>query len=242
MQLLNQEAVNKMPEITLIVDDLNGTVLVEDNQDYRSDAAHQLQAAFGKGQEIGCARPLEIIQPPVVSLEDFAGKTSVRIAGFYHNSLTEGPGRRSSVLFQFCPLKCKGCYVPQLHDKESGATIPVKKLAEMLLDPDYERDGVSLLGGEPFAQIDGLFALIKELRKRGCPHIVCYTGYTLETLREKTAKKPLIGAILSEIDVLIDGAYIESLAGGASLWTGSGNQRVIDLAATRQSGCIVLYS
>ncbi len=146
-----------------------------------------------------------------------------------------------SRLVQFCPLKCKGCYVPQLHDKESGALVPVKKLAELLLDPNFERDGVTILGGEPFAQTDGLLALIKELRERNCPHIVCYSGYTLEILWEKAVDQPAISAVLSEIDILIDGAFV-ALAGGAGLWTGSGNQRGIDLAATRRSNRIVLYS
>ena len=231
-----------MPEITFIVDELRGEILVEDSRDFRADAAYQLRDALGEGREIGCARPLEIVKPPIVSPEELADETAVRIAGYYHNSLTEGPGRRSSVLFQFCPLKCKGCYVPQLHDKESGALVPVKKLAELLLDAKYERDGVSILGGEPFAQAKGLLALIKELRRQGCPHIVCYSGYTLEILREKAAKQPLIGSVLDKIDILIDGAYIESLSSSAGLWTGSGNQRVIDMRLTRERNEIVLYS
>jgi hypothetical protein len=66
-----------------------------------------LRQSFGESQEIGCARPLEIIKPIAGSSENVPGNPSVRIAGYYHNSLTEGPGRRSSVLFQYCPLKCK---------------------------------------------------------------------------------------------------------------------------------------
>ncbi len=231
-----------MPEITFIVDELRGTILVEDNQDYRSDATHHLHSVLGDAQEIGCARPLEIIKPPIISPEEIAEKPSVRIAGFYHNSLMEGPGRRSSVLFQSCPLGCKGCWVTELHPEDTGELVPVKRLAAELLDPNYERDGISILGGEPFAQADGLHALVKELRFKGCTHIVCYSGYTLEILREKAVNQPAIGAVLSEIDILIDGAFVESLAGGAGLWTGSGNQRVIDLAATGRSNRIVLYS
>ena len=231
-----------MPEITFIIDELHGAVLVEDNQDFRDDATHQLRSAFGEGQEIGCARPLEIINPPIVSPEELAGKTSVRIAGYYHNSLTEGPGRRSSVLFQSCPLKCKGCWVTDLHAEDAGEFVPVTRLAAELLDPKYERDGVTILGGEPFAQADGLLALVKNLREQGCHHIVCYSGYTLEALQEKSVNKSAIGAVLSEIDILIDGAFIESFADNAGLWTGSGNQRVIDMRATRDCGEIILYS
>jgi anaerobic ribonucleoside-triphosphate reductase activating protein len=230
-----------MPEITFIIDDLRGAFLVEDNPNLSQAAIEHLRTHFGDAQEIGCARPLAIIKPIAGSPKNALENSSVRIAGYYHDSLTEGPGRRSSVLFQFCPLKCKGCWTPQLHSKEAGELISVEKLAELLLDPEYERDGVSILGGEPFAQPDGLYALVKALRSKNCPHIVCYSGYTLEVLREKAVKQPAIGEVLNEIDVLIDGAYVESLSSDAGLWTGSGNQRVIDLPGTRRGNRIVLY-
>ena len=231
-----------MRELTLILDDLRGEIVVEDNQDLSAEAVKHLEENLGEAQSIACARPLQIIEPPADSFKKETDEISVRVAGFYHNSLTEGPGRRSSVLFQFCPLKCLGCYVPELHDKNAGVSVPVKKLAASLLDPQHERDGVTILGGEPFAQILGLRALIQELRKSGCPHIVCYSGYTLEALSEKAVKQSAIGEVLDEIDILIDGAYVESQAAGAGLWTGSGNQRVIDMRATNQNSRVILYS
>lgn len=231
-----------MPEITFIVDDLRGAILVEDNQDLSAEAVEHLREHLGESQEIGCARPLEIIKPIADSSENVLENLSVRIAGYYHDSLTEGPGRRSSVLFQYCPLKCKGCWTPQLHSKDAGESISVEKLTELLLDPKYEHDGVTILGGEPFAQPEGLNALVKALRSKNCRHIVCYSGYTLEVLWEKAVRQPSIGEVLGNIDILIDGAYVESLSRSAGLWTGSGNQRVIDLAATRQSNRVVLYS
>lgn len=227
-----------MPEITFIVDELRGQILVEDSRELSVDALELLQENLGEGREIACARPLEIIKPADVSAIE-SEEICVRIAGYYHNSLTEGTGRRSSVLFQYCPLKCKGCYVPELHDKNSGALISVKKLAALLLNPEFERDGVTILGGEPFSQPDGLMALVKELREKGCSHIVCYSGYTLETLREMAANQTTIGAVLDEIDILIDGRYVESLSSSAGLWTGSGNQRVIDMAATRRANYLI---
>lgn len=231
-----------MPEITFIVDYSSGAMLVEDNQDLSAEAFASLKDNLGEALEVACARPLEIIVPPVSIAEKETNDAAVRIAGYYHNSLTEGPGRRSSVLFQYCPLKCKNCYVPQLHSKEAGELVSVETLAELLLDPNFERDGVTILGGEPFAQAEGLNALVKILRSKNCPHIVCYSGYTLEVLREKAACQPAIGEVLDEIDMLIDGAYVESLSLGAGLWTGSGNQRVIDLRATERNNRITFYS
>lgn len=230
-----------MPEITIILDDLQGDLAVEDNTSLNAKALSELTKRHGASQEIGCARPLTVLEPPVVSEAERAACVCVRIAGYYHDSLTEGPGRRSSVLFQFCPLRCKGCWVTHLHTENAGSLVPVARLAELLLNPKHQRDGVSILGGEPFAQPDGLLALIGELRQRNCPHIVCYSGYTLETLHEKAAKQSAISRILDEIDVLIDGAYQESLAASAGAWTGSGNQRVIDMNMTRATGKIVLY-
>lgn len=230
-----------MPEMTFIVDSLSGEILAADDQDFRTDGFAFLEAALGDTQQTACARPLEILRPP----DDFPGAAStdmmVRINGFYHNSLTEGPGRRSSVLFQFCPLKCRGCYVPHLHSAADGFSISVNRLADLLLDSNFERDGVSILGGEPFAQADALLALVKALRLRNCPHIVCYSGYVLEELRERAAGEPSIEDCLNEIDILIDGPFIRSLAGRAGLWTGSANQRVIDLVATGRNGQIELY-
>lgn len=231
-----------MQELTFILDELSGAIVVDDNEHLDAEIIRDLQSHLGEAQEISCARPLEFIEPPSISVKDFAESSMVRIAGYYHNSLTEGLGRRSSVLFQFCPLKCKNCYVPELHSQESGTLISAQKLAELLLDSEFERDGVTILGGEPFAQPEGLSELVKELREKGCLHIVCYSGYTLEILREKAITQPVIGEILEEIDILIDGAYIESLASGASLWTGSGNQRVIDLKTSNQLEKIVLFA
>lgn len=230
-----------MPEITFIVDEMRGEIVVEDNPDLNAATVKNLQGLFGEAAQIACARPREIIVPPNNSAENLSNDIEVRIAGYYHNSLTEGPGRRSSVLFQFCPLKCEGCYVPELHDKKSGTLISVKELAEILLDAKFERDGVTILGGEPFAQPEGLFALIEELRSKDCRHIVCYSGYTIEELNEKSVRRPAISAILERIDILIDGPYIQSLSKSAGLWTGSGNQRVIDLVATRKRGQLVLH-
>jgi len=98
-----------------------------------------------------------------------------------------------------------------------------------LLDPSHHRDGVTVLGGEPFAQPDGLLTLVLALRSGGCRHILCYSGYTYEALRRQAEWQPAIGAVLDEIDMLIDGPYVAALADGAGPWTGSANQRVLAL-------------
>jgi len=189
---------------------------------------------------MGCARPAALFRLAPATHAEVASRPCVRAAGYYHNALVEGPGRRSSVLLGGCDLACRGCWVPHLHPPEVGVLVPVDRLAEALLDPAYQRDGVSILGGEPFLQPDGLLALVRALRARGCPPIVCYWGRTYDALLVRARAHPAIGRILDEIDVLIDGPYVEALADIAGPWTGSGNQRVIDLASTRRAGRVVV--
>ena len=227
-----------MSELTWIIDPTTGDLLVE------GASLREVPALAGDllppAREVGCARPLAVLQLPAATPEEMATTTCVRIAGYYHNSLTEGPGRRSSLLFQSCPLRCKGCWTPHLHASDGGTLVPIDRLADALLDTACDRDGVSILGGEPFAQVEGLLALVRALRSRGCPHILCYRGYTYEALRKRGRRQQDINAVLDAVDILIDGPYIEALSDGAGPWTGSGNQRVIDLAATRRAGQVVL--
>jgi anaerobic ribonucleoside-triphosphate reductase activating protein len=94
-----------------------------------------------------------------------------------------------------------------------------------LLHPVGEpRDGITVLGGEPFFQPQGLAALLRELKTRGI-HIVAFTGYTLETLARR--EEPAVREALCLIDLLIDGPFVRSLAAGAGRWRGSRNQRLI---------------
>ena len=98
-------------------------------------------------------------------------------------------------------------------------------LVELLLDPTGEpRDGVSVLGGEPFLQPVGLAALLGRLKARGV-HTTVYTGYTLEALGRRP--EPTVRAALELTDLLIDGPFVASVAQGAGEWRGSRNQRLI---------------
>lgn len=229
-----------MPQLSITFDEITGSVLVQHPERLGRSLREELEHLLGPGKDLGCARPTALLHLPPATDAEVAGQPRVRAAGYYHDSLVEGPGRRSSVLLGGCDLACHGCWVPDLHASETGVLVPVERLAEALLDPAYQRDGVSILGGEPFLQPDGVLALVRALRTRGCPHILCYSGRTYEALRRRALTQPAIGRILDEIDVLIDGPYVEPLADSAGAWTGSGNQRVIDLVATRRSGRVVV--
>jgi anaerobic ribonucleoside-triphosphate reductase activating protein len=225
-------------EITWILDETTGQLLVEG---LTSEEAPQLVGdLLPPAREVYCAAPMEVLHLPPASSDEIAQSTCVRIAGFYHNSLIEGPGRRSTVKFQGCVTACHGCIARETWDRQGGYLVPVDRLADALLDPSSDRDGTSILGGEPFLQPEGLSAVVQELRVRGCPQILVYSGYTYEHLQRMAQRRPAIAAVLIDADILVDGPYVAALADRAGPWTGSGNQRVINLVATRCRGHIVL--
>ncbi|HVA85586.1 MAG TPA: 4Fe-4S single cluster domain-containing protein [Candidatus Saccharimonadales bacterium] len=227
-----------MTEITWVLDPATGETLLEGVE--RKDAECLVGDLLPPPQELFCAVPVTPLHLPAASADEIERDVCVRIAGYYHNSLIEGPGRRSSVLFQGCQLHCVGCAAENTWAADGGYLIPVDRLADALLDPAFERDGISILGGEPMFQPDGLLALVRALRCQGCPHLLVYSGYTYERLWRLAQMQPAIGAVLGEVDVLIDGPFITALADRGGPWTGSRNQRVIDLAATRHAGRLVV--
>lgn len=213
-----------MPTFTLAtVDDATGRLIIEDHG--LAEIARADLADLGQAQGFGCARPIERLTPKP---QPDAPGTRVRLADLEHDSLIVGPGRRSVARLQGCPIRCVGCWVPETWDMQGGYSIDVESLADALLDASHARDGVTILGGEPFAQPEGLAALVAALRARQPGlNILVYSGYTLQALERRAANDPHLAFTLRTIDTLIDGPYVAAQADSAGLWTGSGNQRVI---------------
>lgn len=100
----------------------------------------------------------------------------------------------------------------------------IHEIIELLLAPEgAPRDGVTILGGEPFLQPNGLLALLQALKQLN-QHVTVYTGYTLEQLTARPETS--IRQILELTDILIDGPFIKELSDNAGEWLGSTNQRV----------------
>jgi len=216
-----------MAELTIILDPTTGGLLIEEPALSYPAVRAELDDLLGPRQSVACAAPPTVLTLPSATAAEAAAGPCVRLAGYWHDSVIEGPGRRSVAKLQGCPIRCQGCLTPDSWDPTGGFLVPVSRLADTLLDSAHERDGVTILGGEPFAQPQGLLALVRALRARGAAHILCYSGYTLEALQRRAIREPVVGAVLDEIDVLIDGPFVAALADGGGPWVGSRNQRVI---------------
>jgi anaerobic ribonucleoside-triphosphate reductase activating protein len=211
-------------EFTLaLLDEATGSLLVNDELGLE-------RLDIDSSENVGCARPLSVSQS-IKALRP--SSMTARINGFWHDDLMVGPGRRSVVRFQGCPIRCVGCWVPETHDENGGSDMDIAALADELLD-SHERDGVTILGGEPFAQPAALARLLVELRNRQ-PNvsIVVYSGYALEALKVRLEAQGY-SFILELIGMLVDGPYVRSRAHSLDCgcddetqrWTGSCNQKV----------------
>lgn len=162
----------------------------------------------------------------------------MRLASWISDSIVDGPGLRLTVFAQGCPHHCPGCHNPDTWDPAGGREVAPEELEE-LMDKNPLLQGLTLSGGEPFLQATDCAALARLARARGLD-VWTYTGYTWEDLI--TAGHPDWAELLAVTDVLVDGPFLQKQRSYAALFRGSGNQRLIDVAASRTAGQVVLWS
>lgn len=147
----------------------------------------------------------------------------INLASWLPATEAEGPGRRAALWVQGCQFLCPGCCNPSFLRITPRELISSESLLERLMDAKtrFDIEGVTLLGGEPMLQAQGLaeFAAGAQLMDLS---VMVFSGYTLAELR----RDPLPGteALLSHTDVLVDGRYIAELPETERAWAGSSNQ------------------
>ena len=136
----------------------------------------------------------------------------------------EGPGKRFALWFQGCPLRCPGCCNPEMLPFAGGQQLPLDKLvAQVQQAIQLGIQGITLLGGEPFAHAVEAVTLARESRQMGLS-LMAFSGYTLEELL--TRPEPEVHELLKLTDILVDGPYLRDLPDTRRRWIGSTNQRI----------------
>lgn len=161
--------------------------------------------------------------------------------------IANGWGVRVSLFVSGCRNACPNCFNRDTWDFKFGAPFTDSTVEEILeaLEPDYI-NGFTILGGEPMEpenqeELLKLTARIKEEFPN--KDIWCFTGFTYEELHSENcrANTEYLQPLLLNIDILVDGRYLEALKNISLQFRGSENQRVIDLNATREQGEIVIW-
>ena len=111
----------------------------------------------------------------------------------------------------------------------------MEQLMRIIIADPYTR-GVTFTGGDPMYQAAAFAELARQIHRRTQKDIWCYTGFTFESLIQDDQRE-----LLEELDVLVDGPFVETLRDEDLLFRGSSNQRIIDVQASLYSGDIVLW-
>lgn len=162
--------------------------------------------------------------------------------------IANGVGVRVALFVSGCRNHCKNCFQPETWDFNYGDpfTEAVEDRILEELSPFFV-DGLTVLGGEPFEQENqrGLLPFLKRVRAElPGKTIWAYSGFTWEQL---TGREParcrceVTDELLSLLDVLVDGPFVEEQKDISLQFRGSANQRIIDVPATLRSGAVVLW-
>lgn len=170
-----------------------------------------------------------------------------------HDDMNNGDGLRV-VLWLSDHHHCYNCQNPQTWNQDSGILFDEVAKQEIFneLSKDYI-SGITLTGGDPLyeSNLDDILSLIKEIRISFPEKTIwLYTGYTISEVvkqeqYEKVSGIPSVWSqrweIISNVDILIDGEYIDEQRNLSKKWAGSDNQRVIDVRQSLEQGEVVLY-
>ncbi|MDE7106155.1 MAG: anaerobic ribonucleoside-triphosphate reductase activating protein [Anaeroplasmataceae bacterium] len=161
--------------------------------------------------------------------------------------IANGLGVRVSLFVSGCTHHCKNCFNAIAWDFNYGNVFTKEVEDDIIASLKQPMiTGLSLLGGEPMEPQNqrGLYEFLKRVKKEvPDKDIWCYTGYTLETdLLEGKVHLEITDEILSMIDVLVDGKFVEELKDITLKFRGSSNQRVIDLKRTLATNQVAIIN
>ena len=159
----------------------------------------------------------------------------IRVLDIIEDTMVDGPGFRTSIYCAGCRHACPGCHNPQSWDFNAGRDMTVEQIMRIIENDPYTL-GVTFSGGDPMYQAAGFAELARQIHRRTQKDIWCYTGFTFESLIHQDQRE-----LLAEVDVLVDGPFIQSLHDSDLLFRGSSNQRLIDVQASLYSGETVLW-
>ena len=159
--------------------------------------------------------------------------------------IANGEGVRVTLFVSGCTNRCEHCFQPETWDFSYGEpfTPEVEERLMKMLAPGYIT-GLTLLGGEPFEPSNqrALLPFVQKVRATyPGKDIWAFTGFTWEQLHTDGShpRCEATDALLSCVDTLVDGRFVEALKDISLRFRGSSNQRLIDVQKSLQTGAIV---
>lgn len=160
---------------------------------------------------------------------------NIRVLDIIEDTTVDGPGFRTSIYCAGCQHHCPGCHNPQSWDMEGGRDVEVEDILKTILDDPFA--DVTFSGGDPMYQAEAFAELAQQIKAKSQKTIWCYTGFTFEQL----VLNDKMRSLLEQIDVLVDGRFVQELRDEDLLYRGSSNQRLIDVPKSIAEGHVVLW-
>lgn len=165
----------------------------------------------------------------------------MKIAGFYDESISNGLGWRAVLFVSGCPHHCPGCHNKEAQDFNYGEEFNEEEILERIKENSI-LNGITISGGEPLCKenIPGVLKFIRDVKEiRPEFNVWCYSGYTLDQLIDRNDEET--NKCLNEIDVLVDGRFVEAKKDPTLKFRGSSNQRILDLKPSLQTHKFIEY-
>ncbi len=153
--------------------------------------------------------------------------------------VANGVGIRTVIFVTGCTHACKGCFNQKYQDFDFGKEWTKKETFEVInYLSDEQVNGLTILGGEPFQNEDGLIEMIKTIKIFVDKNIWIYSGYTYDEILADEKKYEL----LKLCDVLVDGKFELKQKNLKLRFRGSANQRIIDIKKSLETNAVIEYT
>lgn len=158
----------------------------------------------------------------------------IRVLNVIEDTMVDGPGFRTSIYCAGCEHRCPGCHNPQSWAFDGGKEMDVASLMKIIMADPFAN--VTFTGGDPMYQAAGFAELARAIHTYSNKDIWCYTGFVYESLIHEDQRE-----LLENLDVLVDGPFIQKLQDSDLLFRGSSNQRLIDVQKSLYAGKVILW-
>ena len=167
-------------------------------------------------------------------------RTKISIGAIYRETTVDGAGVRTSIYSMGCNHQCYNCHNPQTWNINNGTFVTVQDLYDRVTwhNPNGIQiipNGITFTGGDPMYQAKGFSELAKMIKDNTKWDIWTYTGYTFEEIISSQDDK---FELLKNVDVLVDGRYIDELRDINLEYRGSTNQRIIDVQESLKQNAV----